>query len=74
MRIEGGLKHMDRHFESTVDQQFIVYGQQRHVTLPQAQRLPALDAWPDGAEPQSQLTAKVAALYAGGQLDNVDQP
>ncbi len=73
VRIEGGLKQMDRRFDPGVDQQFMVYGLQRYVALPQAQRLPALDAWLNGAKTDAQLTAKVAALYAGSQLDQVDQ-
>ena len=73
VRIKGGLKQLDRRFDPKVDQQFMVYGLQRYVALPEAQRLPALDAWLAGAKTEAQLTAKVAALYAGSQLDNVDQ-
>ncbi len=72
VRIEGGLKQMDRRFDPKVDRQFMVYGLQRYVALPQAQRLPALDAWLGGATTEAQLTAKVAALYAGSKLDKVD--
>lgn len=67
-RIEGGLKQMDRRFDPQVDQQFMVYGLARYVALPQAQRLPALDAWLGEAKTEAQLTAKVAALYAGSKL------
>ncbi|WP_133950244.1 S46 family peptidase [Rhodanobacter sp. TND4FH1] len=73
VRIEGGLKQLDRRFDPKVDQQMMVYGLTRYVALPQAQRLPALDAWLGGAKTQAQLTAKVAALYAGSKLGNVDQ-
>ncbi|HEY8328718.1 MAG TPA: S46 family peptidase [Rhodanobacter sp.] len=73
VRIEGGLKQMDRRFDPKVDQQFMVYGLQRYVALPQAQRLPALDAWLGDAKTEAQLTAKVAALYAGSKLDNADE-
>ena len=73
VRIEGSLKQMDKRFDPNVDQQFMVYGLQRYVALPQAQRLPALDAWLAGAKTEPQLTAVVAALYAGSQLDKVDQ-
>jgi len=73
VRIEGGLKQMDRRFDPGVDQQFMVYGLTRYVALPQSQRLPALDAWLAGAKSKAQLTAKVAALYAGSQLDKLDQ-
>lgn len=73
VRIEGGLKQMDRRFDPKVDQQLMVYGLQRYVVLPQAQRLPALDKWLDGAKTGSQLKQKVAALYAGSKLDNVDE-
>ena len=73
VRIEGGLKQMDRRFDPGVDQQFMVYGLQRYVALPQAQRLPALDQWLDGAKTEAQLKQKVAALYAGSKLDNVDE-
>ena len=73
VRIEGGLKQMDRRFDPGVDQQFMVYGLTRYVALPQSQRLPALDAWLAGAKSKAQLTAKVAALYGGSQLDNLDQ-
>ena len=72
VRIEGGLKQMERRFDSKVDQQFMVYGLQRYLTLPKAQRLPALDAWLGEAKTEAQLTQKVAALYAGSQLGNTD--
>jgi Peptidase S46. len=73
VRIEGGLKQMDRRFDPGVDQQFMVYGLERYVALPQAQRLPALDKWLDGAKTEAQLKQKVVALYAGSKLDNVDE-
>jgi hypothetical protein len=73
VRIEGGLKQMDRRFDPGVDQQFMVYGLKRYVALPQAQRLPELDAWLAGAKTEAQLSARVAALYAGSRLDEVDQ-
>ncbi len=73
VRIEGGLKQMDRRFDPGVDQQFMVYGLERYVALPQAQRLPALDKWLHGAKTEAQLKQKVAALYAGSKLDNVDE-
>jgi hypothetical protein len=68
VRIEGGLKQMERRYDPRVDQRFFVYGLQRYVALPQAQRLPALDAWLDGAHTEAELTQKVAALYAGSKL------
>ena len=64
---------LDRRYDAGVDQQLMVYGLTRYVALPQAQRLPALDAWLDGAKTPEQLKAKVAALYAGSQLGKVDQ-
>ena len=73
VRIEGGLKQMDRRFDPGVDQQFMVYGLKRYVALPQAQRLPALDKWLDGAKTEAQLKQKVVALYAGSKLDDVDE-
>ena len=73
VRIEAGLKQMDRRFDPKVDQQFMVYGLGRYVTLPKAQRLPALDAWLGDAKTEAQLTAKVAALYAGSKLDKVGE-
>jgi hypothetical protein len=73
VRIEGGLKQMDRRFDPKVDQQLMVYGLKRYVALPQAQRLSALDAWLGDARTEAQLSAKVAALYAGSKLDNADE-
>ena len=73
VRIEGGLRQMDRRYDPGVDQQFMVYGLKRYVALPQAQRLPELDAWLAGAKTEAQLSARVAALYAGSRLDEVDQ-
>jgi V8-like Glu-specific endopeptidase len=73
VRIEGGLKQMDRRYDPGVDQQFMVYGLTRYVALPQAQRLPALDGWLGGANTEAAIKAKVAALYAGSQLGNVDE-
>ncbi|MEY2170296.1 MULTISPECIES: S46 family peptidase [unclassified Rhodanobacter] len=73
VRIEGGLKQLDRRYDAGVDQQLMVYGLTRYVALPQAQRLSALDAWLGGAKTPEQLKAKVAALYAGSQLGKVDQ-
>jgi hypothetical protein len=73
VRIEGGLKQMERRFDPKVDQQLMVYGLQRYVTLPKAQRLPALDAWLGDAKTAAQLAQKVAALYAGSQLAHTDE-
>ncbi|MBT2142577.1 MULTISPECIES: S46 family peptidase [unclassified Rhodanobacter] len=73
VRIEGGLKQMDRRYDPGVDQQFMVYGLQRYVALPQAQRLPALDAWLGDAKTAAAIKVKVAALYAGSKLSNVDE-
>ena len=72
VRIEAGLKQMDRRFDSRVDQRFMVYGLMRYVALPPAQRLSALDAWMGEAKTEAQLTAKVDALYAGSKLGQVD--
>src|SRR5574337_519989 len=71
IRIEGGLKQMDRRFDAGIDQQLMVYGLQRYVALPPAQRLSALDAWLGGAKTEAQLTARVAALYADSRLDQL---
>lgn len=73
VRIEGALKQMERRYDPRVDQQLMVYGLQRYVTLPQDQRLPALDAWLGDAKTEAQLSQKVAALYAGSQLGNTDE-
>lgn len=73
VRIEGGLKQLDRRFDAKVDQEFMVYGLQRYVALPQSERLSAMDAWLGGAKTEAQLTAKVAALYAGTKLGQVDE-
>lgn len=73
VRIEGGLKQLDRRYDPVVDQQLMVYGLQRYATLPQAQRLPALDAWLDGATTAGELKQKVAALYAGSRLGSADR-
>ncbi|RZZ81907.1 S46 family peptidase [Pseudoxanthomonas winnipegensis] len=67
-RIEGALKQMDRRYDAGVDQQFLTYALLRYVKLPQAQRLPALDAWLGGARDEAAIKAKVAALYAGSKL------
>ena len=72
VRMEGGLQQMDRRFDPKVDQQIMVYGLTRYVALRAAQRLSALDAWLGRAKTEAQLTAKVAALYAGSKLDQVD--
>lgn len=72
VRIEGGLKQLDRRYDPGVDQQLMTYGLERYVALPQAQRLPALDAWLGGAKTPEAIKSKVAALYAGSQLGNVD--
>ena len=73
VRIEGALKQMERRYDPKVDQQLMVYGLQRYVTLPQDQRLPALDAWLGEAKTEAQLSQKVAVLYAGSQLGNTDE-
>ena len=73
VRTEGGLKQMDRRYDPGVDQQLMVYGLNRYVALPLAQRLPALDAWLGGAKIEAQLKQKVAELYAGSKLGNVDE-
>ncbi|TAN17978.1 MAG: S46 family peptidase [Rhodanobacter sp.] len=73
VRIEGGLKQLDRRYDAGVDQQFMAYGLKRYVALPQGQRLPALDAWLGGAKSEAELKAKVAAVYAGSKLGSVDE-
>lgn len=73
VRIEGGLKQMQRRFVPAVDQQFMVYGLKRYVKLPEEQRLSTLDEWLDGAETEAELTAKVAKLYAGTKLGTTDE-
>ncbi|GGY21351.1 dipeptidyl peptidase S46 family protein [Rhodanobacter panaciterrae] len=73
VRIEAALKQMERRYDPKVDQQLMVYGLQRYVTLPKDQRLPALDAWLGDAKTEAQLSQKVAALYAGSQLGNTDE-
>lgn len=72
VRIEGGLKQLDRRYDPGVDQQLMAYGLKRYAALPQAQRLPALDAWLGDAKTPEQIKARVAALYAGSQLGNAD--
>lgn len=73
VRIEGGLKQMERRFDAGVDQQFMVYALARYVALPKEQRLPALDAWLGGASSEAELRQKVAALYAGSKLGSVEE-
>lgn len=73
VRIEGALKQMERRYDPKVDQQLMVYGLQRYVSLPKDQHLPALDAWLGDAKTGAQLSQKVAALYAGSQLGNTDE-
>ncbi len=73
VRIEGALKQMERRYDPKVDQQLMVYGLQRYVSLPKDQHLPALDAWLGDAKTEAQLSQKVAALYAGSQLGNTDE-
>ena len=70
IRIKGALEQLDRRYDAGVDQQFLVHALQRYVTLPQDQRLKALDAWLNGADDEAALKARVASLYAGSKLGN----
>ncbi|MEX1826639.1 S46 family peptidase [Luteibacter sp. CQ10] len=68
VRIEGALKQMDRRYDARTDQALLSSALVHYVSLPQAQRLPALDAWLAGAADPSAISAKVAALYKGSHL------
>jgi hypothetical protein len=68
VRIESALAQMGRRYDPKVDQQLMVYALNRYVTLPAEQRVPALDAWLEGARTPAAVSAKVAALYAGSKL------
>lgn len=72
VRIEEGLKSMQRRFAPAVDQKFLVMALERYVKLPKDQRLSALDDWLDGASERPALEGKVAKLYAGSDLDKLD--
>src|SRR5690606_15860442 len=67
VRIEEGLKGMDRRFSPAVDQTFLVYALQRYVNLPKDQRLSALDDWLGKASSEKELADKVAKLYANSK-------
>ncbi|TBR38830.1 MULTISPECIES: S46 family peptidase [Dyella] len=73
VRIEGGLKQLERRYDPKVDQQFLAYGLKRYITLPKDQRLPALDAWLGDARTDTQIEQKVVALYAGSRLGDTDE-
>ncbi len=73
VRIEGGLKQLERRYDPKVDQQFLIYGLKRYITLPKDQRLPALDAWLGDARTDAQIEQKVVALYAGSRLGDTDE-
>ncbi len=68
IRLLAAQQRLARQMDPAVDQQFLVYALRRYVTLPANQRLPALDQWLGGATDQTELTKKVAALYAGSTL------
>ncbi len=68
VRIEGALRQMERRYDPKTDQQLMVYALRRYVALPKDQRLPAMDAWLDGANSETTVATKVAALYAGSNL------
>ncbi len=72
IRIEEGLKSMQRRFAPAVDRKFLVMALERYVKLPENQRLSALDEWLDGASGQSAIESKVKKLYTGSELDQLD--
>ncbi len=72
VRIEQGLKSMQRRFAPAVDQQFLVMALKRYTGLPQDQRLSALDKWLGDASSEAAIARKVARLYANSNLDKLD--
>ncbi|HEV3106732.1 MAG TPA: S46 family peptidase, partial [Trinickia sp.] len=67
-RVLGSEQRLAREMEPGVDKQLFVWLLQRYVKLPAGERLPALDAWLDGASTEAAIEKKAAALYAGTEL------
>lgn len=73
IRIEQGLKSMDRSYLPEVDARFLALALGRYTQLPADQRLSSVDDWLDGANDKGTIQARVDALYAGSQLHDTDE-
>lgn len=74
VKIEGTLRQWERRMDAGVDQQLLLHFLRGYLALPPQQRVAALDTWLGAAATDdAALVQKVAALYAGSKLTNVDE-
>lgn len=73
-KIEGSLRQLERRMDAAVDQQLFSHFLRAYVKLPLQERIAALDTWLGaGLGDDAVLAQKVAALYAGTRLTQVDE-
>jgi len=73
--IEARLRQLERRLDPGVDRQLLRYSLLRHAALPQAQRLPELDAWlglgeAGPAQREAAIDARLERLYANTELSD----
>jgi Peptidase S46 len=73
-KLEGNLRQLERRMDAAVDQQLFLHFLRGYVKLPASARVAALDTWlGTAAGDDAALTQKVAALYAGTRLTDVNE-
>lgn len=73
-KLEGSLRQLERRMDPAVDQRLLTHFLRGYVKLPADQRIAALDTWLGAASgDDAVLQQKVAALYAGTALMDVQQ-
>ncbi|TDR44109.1 peptidase S46-like protein [Tahibacter aquaticus] len=74
IKLEGNLRQLERRMDAGVDQQLFLHFLRGYVKLPAGQRVAALDTWLGAAaSDDAALVQKVAALYAGSKLTDVNE-
>jgi hypothetical protein len=68
---QAGIAQLERRFDPGMERQLMAYWLQRYVTLPAAQRIPAVDAWL-GGDDAAAIERALEATYAGTALVPVE--
>jgi V8-like Glu-specific endopeptidase len=69
---EGNLRQFEKRFAPGMDRQILEYWLGKYVALPQAQRLPELDAWLGGLD-AAHIDRALDAAYAATKLGSTDE-
>lgn len=68
---EGNLKQMERRYQPDMDRQLQAYWLGEYLKLPQAQRVPAIDAWLGGND--AAAASRALDRLAGTKLGSLDE-